>query len=87
MTLKDLAGTGWNLVEPPLEDDEQSVIARHRGSPVKAGFKLEESEDDGEYYSKFRSGQYDVEIKVDFNVGRAQLRVTEASGYGDNDES
>lgn len=81
MSLSKLLGKGWTMVEPPLEQDAASVIARYDGTPLKAGFTMEESEKDGEFYSKFRSGHYDLEIKVDFDVGRGQVRVTEADGY------
>lgn len=83
--LSELAGKGWLLVEPPLERDPPSVVGRYNGEPLKAGFTIEESEEDNEFYSKFRSGRYDLEVKVDFDVGRGQVRVTEAPGY-DEDE-
>lgn len=79
--LSKLAGDGWKMVEPPHEQDEQSVIARYNGEPIKAGFMMEEEDNDGEFYSKFRSGQYDLEIKVDFDVGRGMVRVEKAEGY------
>lgn len=81
MSLSELAGNGWVLVDPPCEHDESSVVARHRGQPIKAGFTVEEEEEDGELYFKFRSGRYDLELKVDFDVGHGQVRVQEADGY------
>jgi hypothetical protein len=79
--LSKLAGRGWTLVEPPLPTDPHSVVARYNGEPIKAGFKMEEEDNDGEHYSKHRSGEYNLEVKVDFDVGRGQVRVTEADGY------
>lgn len=79
--LKELAGSGWVLVDPPLDRDPSSVIARYKGEPIKAGFTMEEDEAEDELYFKFRSGRYDMELKVDFNVGHGQLRVNEADGY------
>lgn len=79
--LSELVGKGWILVDPPLKRDEESVVARYNGEPIKAGFTIEESEEDGEFYSKFRSGRYDLEVKVDFEIGRGRVRVTKADGY------
>ena len=79
--LQQLEGRGWVQASPPLDVDENSVIARHKGRPIKAGFTMEEREGDGEMYCKFRSGKYDVELKLDLAVGQGQLRVEEASGY------
>lgn len=81
MTLADLAGKGWTLVDPPLESDPAAVVARYNGHAIKAGFTMEESEENGVFYSKFRSGKYDLELKVDFDVGHGQVRVNEADGY------
>lgn len=79
--LSELVNKGWVLVEPPYAADEQSVVARYDGEPIRAGFTIEEEERDGESYFRFRSGKYDLELKVDFDVGRAQARVEEAEGY------
>lgn len=79
--LQNLAGSGWVLVDPPLDRDDPNVVARYKGEPIKAGFTMEEEEGDGELYFKFRSGQYDLELKVDFDVGHGQVRVQEADGY------
>jgi hypothetical protein len=82
MSLKDLCGEGWMLVEPPLPRDDESVVARHGGEPIKAGFlteRLTDSED--EFHARYRSGQYDLDVKIDFEVGRGQVRVEEADGY------
>lgn len=79
--LKDLAGRGWIVVDPPLDRDEQSVVARYQGHPIRAGFTMEENGGDEQVYAKFRSGKYNLELKVDFLAGHGQLRVQEADGY------
>lgn len=82
MSLKDLCGEGWTLVEPPLARDDESVVARHDGEPIKSGFLIERFTDsDDEFHARYRSGQYDLDVKIDFRVGRGQVRVTEAEGY------
>jgi len=80
--LGKLEGNGWKMVEPPLERDSESVVARFNGEPVKAGFLmdvLEESETT--FHAQYRSGKYDLEVKIDFDIGRGQVRVEEAKGY------
>lgn len=79
--LNKLEGKGWTLVQPPDDYDEPSVVARYNGEPIRAGFTMEEREGDNEMYFKFRSGQYDVELKVDFEVAHGQIKVTKAEGY------
>lgn len=84
MTLAELSGKGWVLAEPPKVDDSENIVARYRGTEIGAGFKLDESLNRSEEYMKFRSGEYDVEVKFHFDVCRAELRVTEAEGYDEN---
>lgn len=82
MSLKNLCGEGWTLVEPPLPGDDEFVVARYGGEPIKAGFLIErlmDSED--EFHARYRSGQYDLDVKIDFEVGRGMVRVEEADGY------
>lgn len=81
MTLSDLVGRGWVSVEPPLDRDESSVVARYKGRPLKAGFMIEDKSDDDELHVKYRSGRYDLEVKIDFEVVRGQAKVEEADGY------
>lgn len=77
-----LVDRGWVMVEPPLPEDGESVVARYGGEPIKAGFLTERVRDtDDEVHFKYRSGQYDLEVKVDFEIGRGQVRVEEAEGY------
>ena len=40
---------------------------------------IEDTEDS--IHTKYRSGRYDLEVKVDFDIGRGQVKVTEADGY------
>lgn len=68
-------------MEPPRERDEESVVGRVNGEPLRAGFKVEEDVGESESYFKFRSGQYDLEVKIDFDVGRGQARISLADGY------
>jgi hypothetical protein len=79
--LEELVGKGWVLVRPPLDRDEESVVARYRGEKIKAGFVIEERNGDDEVYVKFRSGQYDLEVKIDFLARQGELRVSKAPGY------
>ena len=80
--LSEIAGQGWKMVEPPLDRDEPSVVARYNGKPVKAGFLIDRLNDsDEEMHVKYRSGRYDLELKIDFTIGRGQVKVEEAPGY------
>jgi len=80
--LSKLEGNGWTMVEPPLEQDGESVVARFNGEPVKAGFLMDVIEEsETTFHSQYRSGQYDLEVKIDFDIGRGQVKVTEAEGY------
>lgn len=82
MTLGELSGDGWTLAEPPLPGDDESVVARIDGEPIKAGFLMEKLSDTREeFHARYRSGKYDLDVKVDFDVGRGMVRVTEAEGY------
>lgn len=80
--LGKLEGDGWTVVEPPLETDGDSVVARKNGEPIKAGFLMDKLEDsETVFHAVYRSGQYDLEIKIDFEIGRGQVKVVEADGY------
>jgi hypothetical protein len=80
--LSELAGDGWTMAEPPLERDGESVVARVDGKPIKAGFLTERIKDTRDkFHVKYRSGQYDLEVKVDFVSGHGQIRVEQADGY------
>lgn len=85
--LSELCGDGWVMVEPPLPGDSESVVARHKGEPIKAGFLTERIVDtQDEFHVRYRSGKYDLDVKIDFSVGRGQVRVQEAPGYSDEQE-
>jgi hypothetical protein len=77
--LSELSGRGWVIAQPPRTSDDSNVVARYDGEPVRAGFQME-ADNEGTM-AKYRSGQYDVEVKIDFDTGRGMLRVTEADGY------
>ena len=80
--LSELAGSGWRMAEPPHPVDSESVVARVEGEPIKAGFLTERVEDNEEMlHVKYRTGQYDLEVKVDFLSGNGSIRVEEAEGY------
>lgn len=82
MSLGDLEGKGWTMVQPPQPADADSVVARHNGEPIKGGILVEELQDSEEVtHLLFRSGQYDLEVKIDFDIGRGRVRVSEAEGY------
>lgn len=85
MSLSDLDGRGWVVVEPPLPEDGESVVARLNGDAIKAGFLMERiSDEDDLLHVKYRSGRYNLEVKVDFEIGRGQVKVERAEGYSDN---
>lgn len=80
--LGELAGKGWQIAEPPLRQDGESIVARIDGEPIKAGFLTEKVQDSGEvFHAVYRSGPYDLEVKVDFVSGHGKIRVEEATGY------
>jgi hypothetical protein len=82
MTLETLEGEGWTMVEPPEPNDEGSVVARYDGEPVRAGFMVDTVEDSEDtMHRAYRSGRYDLEVKIDFEIGRGQVKVTRAEGY------
>lgn len=82
--LSELCGKGWTFIEPPGPADEASVIGRHKGEPIKAGVRTEKVKDTAEtMHYRYRSGQYDLDVKIDFDIGRGQVKVEEAPGYSD----
>lgn len=77
-----LCGKGWTVVEPPARHDPDSVVGRYDGEPIKAGVLMEEVEDSEEVaHLRFRSGMYDLEVKIDFEIGRGSVKVERADGY------
>lgn len=80
--LSELEGSGWTMAEPPEPTDGNSVVARVNGKPIKAGLLVEKKSDTSdEFHAVYRSGKYDLDVKVDFIGGHGQVRVEEASGY------
>jgi len=80
--LSDISGEGWTLVEPPEKMDEPSVIGRYEDQPIKAGILMEKIVDGSdELHYKYRSGKYDLDVRIDFEIGRGQVKVEEAPGY------
>jgi len=80
--MSELAGRGWIVVEPPKPMDEESVVARHNGEAIKAGFLTEKVKDTkSEIHNRYRSGSFDLDVKVDFDLGRGQVKVERAEGY------
>lgn len=80
--LSELEGRGWVMVEPPAKNDGDSVIARYNGDKIRAGFLLDIVEDTEEVvHRRYRSGKFDLDVKVDFDIGRGQVRVKRAEGY------
>lgn len=84
--LSELEGNGWTMVEPPLERDGENVVARINGEPIRAGFLTEiVSDDETTFHAMYRSGPYDLEIKIDFDIGRGQVKLEQADGYVSNE--
>lgn len=80
--MEELCGEGWTVVEPPEPHDSASTIGRYRGEPIKAGVMIDELQDSEDVaHLLYRSGQYDLEVKLDFEIGRGMVRVTRADGY------
>ena len=77
-----LCGEGWVAADPPLQRDDGSVVARCNGHPIKAGFRTETVEDsDEEFHVIYRTGVYDVELRLDFLTGETAIKVERAEGY------
>lgn len=78
--LDELSGKGWVAAEPPHIDDDDSVVARVRGEPIRGGLLVEqhESSEDGFHY-EYRTGPYTLEVSVDYISANGQVRVEEAS--------
>jgi len=84
--LSKLCGQGWEFLQPPEPTDAPSCIGRYDDEPIKAGVRTETiSDNESEMHYKYRSGQYDLEVKIDFDIGRGQVRVERADGYDDKD--
>jgi len=82
MGIKELCGRGWLVVDPPEPEDGNSVVARHGGEPIKAGLLTERVVDEeDELQFRYRTGRYNLDVKIDFLVGRGQIKVEEADGY------
>jgi hypothetical protein len=80
--LGEIEGQGWLMVEPPLASDDENTVARLRGEPIKAGFRIEPIEEtEDEFHATYRSGKYNLELKIDFGIGRGQVKVECAEGY------
>ena len=80
--IKDLSGKGWFQVAPPRSSDDENVIARYDGEPINSGFLIDKYTDTMEmFHGLYRSGRYDIELKVDFDIGRARMQIEEADGY------
>jgi len=82
--LNELAGAGWKNVQAPHSVDDESVIARWQGEPIKAGFETETVEEsDAVFHKKFRTGCYDMELRLYSTPHSAsgEIKVEEADGY------
>lgn len=80
--LGELVGEGWMMVDPPALGDGENVVARYDGTPIKTGFMMsKEADTEDMFHAIYRSGQYNLDVKVDFQIGRGQIKVTRADGY------
>jgi hypothetical protein len=82
--LSELEGRGWVVAEPPEPMDDESVIARVDGEKIRRGLRVETIEDrDDLIHERYRTGKFDLDVKVDFDIGRGQVKVERADGYED----
>ena len=80
--LGELCGEGWVLVEPPLKQDDQHVVARYDSKPVKAGLLIDTVEDSRDvFHACYRTGCYDLDVRIHFDIGRGEIRVSRVSSY------
>lgn len=80
--LSELSQSGWRFVEPPKKEDDPTVLGRYEDEPIKGGVLIERIADESDLiHALYRTGPYDVEIKIDFSIGRGQIRVENAEGY------
>ena len=80
--LGELCGDGWVLVEPPMEHDSQHVVARYNGKAVKAGLLIDIIEDLRDvFHACYRTGCYDLDVRIHFDIGRGEIRVNKVSSY------
>jgi hypothetical protein len=80
--LSELSSKGWTNVNPPELMDEESVVARYRGKAIKAGFLIDRIKDsEEEVHFRYRTGKYDLDVKIDLEIGRGLVKVEEAEGY------
>lgn len=91
--LKQLAGRGWQRLDPTTEEQEMSderIIGNYKGQPITVGFQIEEVDfEQGEHLHEiYRTGRYDVHLKIETlggSMAQGQVKVEEADGY-DTDE-
>jgi len=77
--LSELSGEGWTFVDPPAKNDSASVVGRYDGEPIKAGVRTETITDTADtLHYKYRTGSYNLEVKIDFDIGRGQVKVSDA---------
>jgi len=80
--LGDLDGEGWVVVDPPEDSDTHTVVGRYADEPIRAGVLTDKVEDDHDViHYRYRTGCYDLDVKVDFDIGRGMVRVERAEGY------
>jgi len=80
--LRELDGEGWVMVDPPSSEDEHTVVARYANEPIRAGVLTEKVTDEPDVlHYKYRTGCYDLDVKVDFDIGRGLVKVERAEGY------
>lgn len=80
--LSELVGKGWMLAKPATPDDDESVIGWVKEQPIKAGLELATLRDtEYETHKVYRSGQYDIFVKEDFEIARTQVCVEQSDDY------
>lgn len=72
--LNEIAGDGWVEADPPSLDADSSVVAVVDGEPVKMGTTATTiREDKSCVHRRFRTGPYDVDVKIESADGQIAL--------------
>lgn len=72
--LGEIAGDGWVEADPPPLDADESVVALVDGETVKMGTTATTIREDRScVHRRFRTGPYDVDVKIESADGEIAL--------------